>query len=275
MSKQIPLSDFRARRSMLEPHEFAISEGQDVPPTDLVEEEVWKGIVHLPEDVSIRISDHNGVRFRLLYSLWGDWITAAGNPDKPDEIFNNMLDATVCFQCADFNFLHGFYRAALAELRTALELVMIGTYGALNPKDKDYLAWKAGTGEIGFTRCRRRLLGSLTKDQAQWLFADGALLEAMYQGLCNYTHSRPDASDSALWQSNGPVYNNDAIKLTFFTSLSVYAVCYLLARLARPNFVVPDDSNILFELDWMPDYATLVRAYTDLYGKSPRRPLTA
>ena len=38
---------------MLEPHEFAISEAQNVAPSDLIEQEVWNGIVHLPEDVSL------------------------------------------------------------------------------------------------------------------------------------------------------------------------------------------------------------------------------
>lgn len=132
--KNLPITDFRAVRSQLEPHEFAVSDGQDAPPSDLVDQEVWDGIVHLPEDVSIRISDHNGVRLRLPYTLWGDWITAVGNPDAPDELFNCMLDATDCFQCVNFNFLHGFYRAALAELRTSLELMVIGIYGTLNPR---------------------------------------------------------------------------------------------------------------------------------------------
>jgi hypothetical protein len=185
-----------------------------------------------------------------------------------------MLDTADCFQCANFNFLHGFYRAALAELRTAMELLAIGAYGHLNRTDKDYLAWKAGTGDLNFVRCRRRLSGSLRKEHAKWLFEDGALLGATYQALCNYTHSRPDASDSALWQSNGPVYNNAAIALTFQTTLLVYALGYLLVRLARPDFVMPEDSDILFELDWMPDYSLLVRGFTDLYGKKPRPPTT-
>lgn len=60
MSKKLPLTDFRVVRSVLESHDFALSEGPDVPPTDLVEEDVWNGIMHLPEDVSIRISDHHG-----------------------------------------------------------------------------------------------------------------------------------------------------------------------------------------------------------------------
>ena len=96
---------------------------------------------------------------------------------------------------------------------------------------------------------------------------------SQYQKLCNYTHARPDAGYGVLWQSNGPVYNNEAIRLTFFLSLAVYALCYLLVRLARPRFTMPEGSEILFELDWMPDHAPLVRAYAVLFGKQPRPPL--
>lgn len=274
MPKELPLADFRAVRSKLEPDDFALSDGEDDPaPSDLIEKDVWQGMIHLPADVSIRISDHHGTRLKLLYSLWGDWVEAVGEPDKPDEIFNCMLDAADCFQCANFNLLHGFYRAALAELRTALELLTIGAYGQLNPTDAEYLAWKAGTGELTFGRCRRRLLGTLRKEQAKWLFEDGALLGATYQVLCNYAHSRPDASDGALWQSNGPVYNDAAIGLTFRTTLSAYALSYLLVRFARPDFAMPEDSDILFELEWMSDYLPLVRGFTDLYGKKPRPPM--
>ena len=97
-------------------------------------------------------------------------------------------------------------------------------------------------------------------------------LSSTYQKLCNYTHARPDAGYGVLWQSNGPVYNNEAIKLAFFSSLTVHALCYLLVRLARPRFMMPEGSEILFELDWMPDHAPLVRAYADLFGKPPKSP---
>jgi hypothetical protein len=274
MAKKLPLADFRAVRSKLEPHEFAISEGPDVPPSDLVDPEVWDSIMHLPEDVSIRVSDHNGVRLRLLRQLWGDWVEAIGDPDEPDEMFNCLLEAADCFNGATFNFLHGFYRISLAELRTALELVIIGAYGNLYPTDENYREWKAGTSEMfGFTRCRKRLFGNLKKGQAKWMFEDDAPLAAAYQKLCNYTHARPDAGYGVLWQSNGPVYNNEAIKLTFFSSLTVHALCYLLVRLARPRFMIPEGSEILFELDWMPDHAPLVQAYTDLFGRPPKPPL--
>lgn len=265
MAQKLPLADFRAVRSKLEPHMFAISEGMDVPPSDLVDAESGTGSCTCQKTSRIRVSDHNGVRLRLLYQLWGDWIEVIGGPDEPDEMFNCLLEAADCFQGATFNFLHGFYRTALAELRTALELVIIGAYGNLYPTDKDYREWKTGKSEIlGFTRCRKRLLGNLKKEQAKWMFEDDAPLWSAYQKLCNYTHARPDAGYSVLWQSNGPVYNNEAIRLTFFLSLGVYAQCYLLVRLARP-----EGSEILFKLDWMPNHAPLVRGYTGLFGKAP------
>jgi len=233
--------------------------------TRIVDEETWAGITHLPDDVAIRISDHNGHRLELLYSLWGDWITATGDPNKTDELFSCMLDAGDAFQCANFLFLHGYYRAAMAELRVALELVMIGAYGNLKPSDPDYVVWKASGSELGFTRFRRRMHRVLRNDQGKWLLADGEFPDKMFQQLCNFTHSRPDSSDGALWESNGPVYKDEAVMLTFFTILSVYAICYLLVRIARPDFAFPPDSRILFEDDWVPNRGGLAKAFEQLY----------
>jgi hypothetical protein len=276
MSKKLPLTDFRAARRRLEPHEFALSDGRpDPPPSDLVAEDVWDEIVTLPVDVSIRISDHHGTHLKLLNSLWRDWIEAVGDPDKPDDLFDCMLSAVDCFQATHFTLLHGYYRAALSELRTAIEVMMIGTYGTLNPADKDYLAWLGGTGDLSFGRCRKRLFGNLQKKAGKWMFERGGLFDNVYQTLCSYAHSRPDASDGTLWQSNGPVYNGNALRVTFGYVLTIYASSYLLVRLARPTFVVPRNSRVIFKMDWIPSHSLLVRAFTDLYGKKPRPQLKA
>lgn len=269
MSKRLPLADFRAVRHKLEPHEFAISEGEDVAPTQLIDRKTWAGITHLPDDVAIRTSDHNGHRLELLYSLWGDWIMATGDPEKPDELFDCMLDAGDAFQCTNFLFLHGYYRAAMAELRLALELVMIGAYGNLKPNDPDYIIWKNSGSELGFTRFRKRAHGMLRGDQGKWLLADEEFPDRTFQQLCKFTHSRPNSSDGELWKSNGPVYNHDAVMLTFFTTLSVYAICYLLLRIARPDFALPPDSRILFEEDWVPNREGIARAFEQLYKERP------
>lgn len=265
MIKKLPLSDFRAVRHKLEPDEFALSEGPNIAPTHLIDEETWGGITHLSDDVVIRTSDHNGHRLALLHSLWGDWITATGDPEKPDELFSCMLDAGDALQCTNFLFLHGYYRASMAELRVALELVMIGAYGNLMPGDFDYVIWKTSGSELGFTRFRRRMHGMLRTEQCKWLVADEEFPDKTFRQLCNFTHSRPNSSDGSLWQSNGPVYAHDAVMLTFFTTVSVYAICYLLIRIARPHFALPPGSRILFEEDWVPNREGVAKAFEQLY----------
>ena len=133
------------------------------------------------------------------------------------------------------------------------------------------ILWKNSGSELGFTRFRKRMHGLLGASQAKWLLADKEFLALTYQGLCNFTHSRPDSSDGALWESNGPVFNQKAVMLTFFTALSTYAICYLLVRIARPGFKLPTDSRILFEEDWMLNRTGLIRAFEELYKERAAR----
>jgi len=168
-----------------------------------------------------------------------------------------------------FNLMHGFYRAALSELRTALELVTIGTYGNLFPQDADYSDWKNGVGDFTLPRCRRRLASNLRNDQGRWMFEDGELVASVYQMLSNYAHSRPDASHSALWKSNGPIYSRDAVEATFDAALVVYALSYLMVRVARPSFDLPKHGKMIFTLPSIPNQTSLVRGFVDLFRRSP------
>jgi hypothetical protein len=268
MTKPLPITDFRAVRHVLGPHDFALAGNQDdPPPSDQIDPKIWAGIMNLPDDVAIRISDHNGTRLRLLYNLWGEWIEAVGDPTShQDELFGCMLDANDCFQCANFDLLHGFYRAAISNLRTALELVMIGTFGNLRPNDMMYASWKKGTEErFGFSGCRKQLSEIYKGAKIEWLFTKTAFPALIYADLCRFTHARPDASDGALWKSNGPVYDGEAILIAFKLSLDVYSLCYLLVKVGRPDFVLPENSTILFELEWMTYHADILKAYHELY----------
>jgi hypothetical protein len=269
MTKPMPLTDFRAVRRVLEPVEFAHSDGEeDPPPRDQIDQETWAGIMDLPDDVAIRTSDHSGTRLRLLYTLWGDWIVAAGNPDTQDELFGCMLDANDCLQAVNFDLVHGFYRAAIANLRTALEVVMIGAFANLHPDDEKYLRWKKGAAELGFSYCRGRLLSIYKATEIEWLFRKKAFPDNSYGELCKFTHARPDYSDGALWKSNGPVYDDVAMLMAFRLALDVYSICYLLVKVGRCDFVLPANSHILFELDWMTHHAVALKAYRQLYGDS-------
>ena len=266
MVRRVSLSDFRAVRHQLEPDDFAFSEGPDPAPTHPIDEETWANITRLPDDVAIRTSDHNGHRLALLDRLSGDWIEATGDPLSPDELFSCMLDAGEAFQCTNFLLLHGYYRAAMAELRVALELVMIGAYGNLKPDDPDYVVWKAsGSEHFGFTSCRKRMHGMLRSGQCKWLLAEEEFPRETFRQLSNFTHSRPNSSDGDLWESNGPVFAQNAATLVFFTTVKVYAICYLLVRIARPRFMIPRDSRMLFEADWVPNREGIAKAFQQLY----------
>lgn len=270
MASPIPLSDFRALRYKLDPDDFGLSDDEpDVAPTNPIDEETWGGITHLPDDVAIRTSDHNGHRLQLLYSLWGNWIEAFGENKNPDELFTSMFDVCDAFQCSTFLYLHGYYRAAMSELRVAMESVTVGAYGNICPEDPAYIKCKEGVSELSFTRFRKRLHGMLRNDQGKWLLADGELPDSTFRRLCDFTHSRSGSSDFALWESNGPVYAHEAAMLVFMTSLSVYAICYLLVKIARPNFQLPPDSRILFEEGWVPGRKTLAAAFEQLFHEPP------
>jgi hypothetical protein len=56
--KFLPENDFRSRRLILEPEDFAIGpdEADGVPP-DLIDEPTWRSMISLQDDVSVRTSN--------------------------------------------------------------------------------------------------------------------------------------------------------------------------------------------------------------------------
>jgi hypothetical protein len=120
--------------------------------------------------------------------------------------------------------------------------------------------------ELGFTRFRKRMHGMLRSEQCKWLIADKEFPQKIFRDLSNFTHSRPNSSDGEVWESNGPVYAHEATMLVFFTTVAVYATCYLLIRIGRPNFVLPARSRIVFEAGWVPHREGIVKAFEQLYS---------
>lgn len=111
MIRKLDAKDFRARRVILEPDDFALSDGKPDPsPMDLISQEAWNGIMILPGDVAIRTTNHQGTRAEILYELWSGWLH-----EIPHEgiVAEAMLDSADDFAAALFNLLHGFYKQAL------------------------------------------------------------------------------------------------------------------------------------------------------------------
>jgi hypothetical protein len=48
-------------------------------------------------------------------------------------------------------------------------------------------------------------VGALRGDQGKWIAADNEFAAETFRQLCNFTDSRPNSSDGALWRSSGPV----------------------------------------------------------------------
>src|ERR1700730_15412843 len=80
-------NDFRAFRTVLDPDDFALSDGQPDVATDLIDEDTWDEITHLPSDVSIRTSNHFGSLLSKLNQLQGVWIQdAIGDVANPERL---------------------------------------------------------------------------------------------------------------------------------------------------------------------------------------------
>ena len=79
--------------------------------------------------------------------LWGKWIEAVGETE--DALSEPMLDANDDLQACMFDALHGYYRTAFSSLRNVLEVMTIGTCGAVRAT-QCYENWQSGTAEFGF-----------------------------------------------------------------------------------------------------------------------------
>src|SRR5438128_1674973 len=103
-------TEFRSKRVRLGPECFALSTGKEIPPTDLLSEKCWKGITSLPDDVSLRTSDHYGSTLKSFYNLWSEWICltyALQKISNDSAIAHTASDAGDHFRASIYNALTG------------------------------------------------------------------------------------------------------------------------------------------------------------------------
>ncbi len=267
MSKSLPLSDFRAIRVILEPHDFALGTKTERPPSDLIDEDTWHSIMNLPDDVCIRTSNHHGRQVKQIHELWGTWIEAIG--EDQDCLSEPMIETIDEFEAVTFNSLHGFYRQAIGSLRNALELVTIGAYCQVCTKSTEFVQWRARQIEISFGSACDGLSGAAAVQSLNSHLRDvvgdsifdqknktcpGEWARHLYSELSNFAHSRPTFTNADMWESNGTIYEPNAFELTVELLLQIYALCYILVKVGRPSFVLPEPCKGLFKsgtLAWM------------------------
>lgn len=279
---------------ILEPDDFVIFDGEEPPPSDLVDEDTWHGIMTLPDDVSIRTSNHHGELLGIMYELWGAWMEAVGEPVGPyeeDPLYGTILDAADEFKAATFNSLHGYYRPSVSCLRSAFELITIGTYCQVCHRKEEYERWRAGEDEIHFgTACdilgqteparslelhlRNSLNDSIFDQKKRNDSYPGGSARRLYSRLSDYSHSRPGCTHFDMWNSTGPVYSYDAFIETTQLHFETCLLCFIMTKLGRPDFALPQAALQLFGSDRIRPMKIARVAYEYLYlsDKSKDKP---
>lgn len=215
----------------------------------MIERGTWDGIMHLPDDVALTTSGHHGSELARLHSLWLDWIHVIGF-DR-DELTDAMLDAADCFQASLFDCLHGFYRSSISSLRTAIDIIAVGTLGKFRPEDDAFQKWVGGTSgsSMNFLNLRSRLSKLSLKQEERALFKQDGWISKFYEELCRFVHARPGSTDIAFWNSNGPIYAFEGFDTAMRLLIATYATGYICCKIARPDLELPETSKFAFNGD--------------------------
>jgi hypothetical protein len=250
-------NDFRAHRRKLPPEAFAMGpEGPDALPSDRIDKDTWHGIVGLPDNVSIRTSDHYGPVLKKFWSIWSEWSCLVGALQETVEdpttspIAHVACDSTDEFQASIYNALVGFYRLAFSSLRNVVEQMTIGLQLELANDQDRFQAWLSGDCELkfGWAADQARLHTSvaelehdLKKAVGDELFRqrtpsqNGGFARRLFSELSNFTHGGPAFTNADIWQSNGPIFVPQAFETWASIFVKTCALGVLKAKLAQPT----------------------------------------
>ncbi len=248
--KPLPASDFRAKRLMLEDSDFAVAPGKYLGPTNLIQEDTWKSITSLPDDVSIRTSDKYGSQLEEMWEYWGTWgrvvlaVQALSRDPSQSPTAIAACDASDEFQAATYCALVGFYRVAFSCLRNVLEQMTIGTRLATISDTKSFADWRNGEDRIGFGWAADTLTGSsdvlaveqhLKRSTGDLLFSQTpkGLARRLFVQFSKYTHGAAGFTDADSRESNGPIFVPQAFLAWRIAALKTYAIALHELRLSH------------------------------------------
>lgn len=215
----------------------------------------------LPTDVAIRTTSHQGSRIKILYELWSDWIHAIPSNGA---IAGGMLESADDFMAALFNLVHGFYKQCIASLRSALETMVIASECTINAADERWTAWQGGD-EIRFAdSCKQFVavpeIAAIEQSMREQYFAsllpnvaDPSLGQVwtrnLYGRLSQFSHARGDSTNGGIWQSNGPIYSEEGMRLAYHSYIETFALSAILAALASKALVFRSGVGRIFLAD--------------------------
>jgi hypothetical protein len=220
-------------------------------------------LIYLPDDVSIRTSDHHGALLKQAYDAWGWWVSLvldvqslAEDPEH-DSLCLGCLLVTDELQASMFTMMTGFYRQSIADLRSALEALLMGVYYRRFPNAEMFQRWADGDqgAQVSFNGARGTLARSvpfkLSNNQPgelTSLMSQRGWVDFLYTTLSGFSHGRPfyvnrfgdriPSMNVEMWGgSNGPIYEPRSVRLwtTYYFDISLLLV--LLVGLAEPRLV--------------------------------------
>ena len=254
----LPEGDFRRLRRYLAPWLFALPGGDEgkiyPPPSDLVPEETWDGVMTLPTDVALKSSSYEGSLISRLATLHSEWIFSWPDPGEAPFMEEAALLAGEEFDALVFNALHGYYRQAVGCLRNAVETLIVAASLAATNNQVLFDQWRKGERQIGLGQARVWLRDSPTGKQIENDAAPDSVLgdgdtswtKARYARLCAYAHSQAGYNNADFWESNGPVFVPTALRVVEEEFRETLALAYLLLRLGWPGYRPgPGASSIL------------------------------
>lgn len=174
---------------------------------------------------------------------------------RDDPLSLGFLLVTDELQASTYAMMTGFYRQSIAELRSALEAMLMGVYFHRHPDAERFKRWADGDqGDVGtFHRARGSLARSspfnLFNNQPEpltSLMKQGGWVDFLYSTLSGFSHGRPyyvnrfgdriPSMNVELWGgSNGPIYEDRAVRLWTTYYFDIHLLIVLLAGLAEPR----------------------------------------
>ncbi|HEY9772593.1 MAG TPA: hypothetical protein V6C81_02165 [Planktothrix sp.] len=243
----------------------------------------------LPDDVSIRTSGNFGRHIGAMSAILSEWLPPipeealkahdAGlsyTPSPRTVIDNIQLDVYEQLQACRFNTLTGYYWIAIACLRGAIELSVIGAYFETSRSKSEFDDWYAGGEEVKFGKAcdllpkvtrfcdfERKLKNQLSLNVA--IFDQrtdshrGGWARSLYDTLSDVVHTRPHVAAGHYWDgSNGPIFVEESFLECYRYFLEIALLCRIIMTLAKPSLRYPPGFEVCLSApDFVaPEYAT-------------------